>query len=106
MFISGSPGTGKTALVTKIVRELVTDYPGDLKVISINCMALQSLDALWDRMIDELDFGSFGKRPSGKKINGKEVIQAMLRTSNLKWYCWSNYIHSVIKRSIYQRPDS
>jgi len=85
MFISGSPGTGKTALVTRIVRELVTEHPSDLKVISINCMALKTLDTLWERMIDELDLVAFQKRSAGKKAKGREAVQALLRTSKLKW---------------------
>jgi len=85
MFISGSPGTGKTALVTRIVRELATEYPSNLKVISINCMALKTLDTLWERMIDELDLVAFQKRSTGKKAKGREAVQALLRTTKLKW---------------------
>jgi cell division control protein 6 len=82
MFISGPPGTGKTALVTRIVRELATDHPGDVRVISINCMALKTLDTLWERMIDELDLDLF---QGGKKTKGREAVQALLQTTKLKW---------------------
>jgi cell division control protein 6 len=85
MFISGSPGTGKTALVTRIVRELTAEHPGDLRVISINCMALKSLEVLWERMADELEHDAFKKRSAGKKAKGREVVQALLRASNFKW---------------------
>ena len=85
MFISGPPGTGKTALVTSIIRELATEHPGDLRVISINCMALKTLDTLWERMIDELDLNLFQKRSVGKKTKSREAVQSLLQTTNLKW---------------------
>ncbi|KAI6044539.1 P-loop containing nucleoside triphosphate hydrolase protein [Pisolithus marmoratus] len=48
LFISGTPGTGKTALVNAVLSELEKD--GDLEVISVNCMAYRNLDALWDHL--------------------------------------------------------
>ena len=85
MFISGSPGTGKTALVTKIVRDLVIEHPDDVQVISINCMALKNPDALWERMLDELEPGTSRKRSTAKKAKGREAVQTLLQKSNLKW---------------------
>ena len=53
MFISGAPGTGTTALVNAIIRDLMAKND-HVKVISINCMALKSVDALWEWIIEDL----------------------------------------------------
>ena len=84
MFISGSPGTGKTALVNAIIRELSTENITDVKVVSINCMALKGLDALWERMIEELGEGPKRKN-SSKKLKGREAVSAILTSLSVKW---------------------
>lgn len=84
MFISGSPGTGKTALVTAIIRKLSTEHITDVKVVSINCMALKGLDALWERMIEELSDGSQRKN-SAKKLKSREGVRSILADLNVKW---------------------
>lgn len=53
LFISGSPGTGKTALVNSINRDL-TKENADTAVVFVNCMTVKTLDVLWDRIIEEL----------------------------------------------------
>ncbi|KAI6129306.1 P-loop containing nucleoside triphosphate hydrolase protein [Pisolithus croceorrhizus] len=50
LFISGMPGTGKTALVNAVLNELEEDR--DVEVISVNCVAYHNLDALWDHLRD------------------------------------------------------
>ncbi|CAA7260582.1 unnamed protein product [Cyclocybe aegerita] len=84
MFISGTPGTGKTALVNAIIRELSSDTNCDVKVISINCMALKSVDGLWERMIEE--FGEAPKRKSAasKKLKGRDAVTSLLNSFNTK----------------------
>lgn len=84
MFISGTPGTGKTALVNSIIRELSSDAKDDLKIISINCMALKDIDALWTRLIGDLSVSAKGK-PSFKKLKGREGVKTLLGTLNTKW---------------------
>lgn len=74
LYISGSPGTGKTALVNAILKELDSS---SLNVININCMALNDVDALWDRIIDEI---SPSKKLKGTK--GLAGINKLLQTAS------------------------
>lgn len=73
LYISGSPGTGKTALVNSVLCGL------DVNVISINCMTLNNIDALWERLLDELDLRKRNKTRS-KKIGGKAAVEKLLST--------------------------
>jgi cell division control protein 6 len=83
LYISGSPGSGKTALVNSILRSLNTDA----KVIFINCMALNSVDALWERLLEELHEGSKRKAVGKpKKIKGRDAVEALLSNRQTKWY--------------------
>ncbi|KAG6837004.1 hypothetical protein H0H93_016464 [Arthromyces matolae] len=75
LYVSGSPGTGKTALVNCVLREITTDA----KVVFINCMALASIDSLWERLIEDLDTGRKAKTVGrSKKIKGREAVEALL----------------------------
>lgn len=83
LFISGSPGTGKTALVNSIIRSLYDDHD-QVQVISINCMALQNIDALWKRLIEEL--GASRQRPTrAKRAHGRNAVEALLSSLEVKW---------------------
>ena len=84
MFISGAPGTGKTALVNAMIRGLSVDHP-EVQVIAINCMVLKDLDALWERMIEEFRDAS-NKRSFGKKSKSRDIVKSMLNALNVKWY--------------------
>ncbi|EKM74948.1 hypothetical protein AGABI1DRAFT_123438 [Agaricus bisporus var. burnettii JB137-S8] len=76
LYISGSPGCGKTALVNSVLVQLNPEADG-VKTIFINCMALNNLDALWDRVFDEID--AEGKQKSkSRKTKGKDAIEALL----------------------------
>lgn len=87
MYISGTPGTGKTALVNSVLRSFEEpEGTSDLRVASINCMALNGLDALWDRLYEEL----CRTRPSKNtakpcKAKGKQAVEKAL--SNLNHKC-------------------
>jgi len=83
LFISGSPGTGKTALVNSIIRSLHDD-DDQVQVISINCMALQNVDALWKRLIEDL--GASRQRPTrAKKAHNRNAVEALLSSLETKW---------------------
>ncbi|KAF7306005.1 AAA domain-containing protein [Mycena chlorophos] len=78
LYISGSPGTGKTALVNSVLRALPADQA---KVITINCMALNSVDVLWDRLTEELGGNADKKRKTAgrlRKLQGKELVESLL----------------------------
>lgn len=65
LYISGAPGTGKTALVDDVLRAQTTD----VKIVRVNCVGLAAAgpDALWQRISEEI-----GDEPSPrKKLRGK-----------------------------------
>ncbi|KAH8119620.1 P-loop containing nucleoside triphosphate hydrolase protein [Phellopilus nigrolimitatus] len=80
LYVSGSPGTGKTALINSIIASAkVSD---DVKVLFLNCMAFSGMDALWQRLAEELSGASTkarpGRRAIGKKLHGKDEVSAIL----------------------------
>lgn len=83
LYISGTPGTGKTALVNDIIRSISIDA----KVISINCMALNSVEALWDRLVEELEDGKKRKIVGRvKKVKGRDAVESILSKHHTKWF--------------------
>ncbi|KAK7045549.1 AAA ATPase [Paramarasmius palmivorus] len=85
LFISGAPGTGKTALINNVIHSLQEDAR-DVKVINLNCMAINNIDALWDRVLEELGPMGKGKSPAKtKKLKGKEAVENAL--AKLKAKC-------------------
>lgn len=80
LYISGSPGTGKTAVVNSVISESV--IPSIFTVISINCMALNDIDFLWSRLADEL---SSSKAKTKKTLKGIDGVNKLLSAYNSKW---------------------
>ncbi|KAH9484956.1 Cell division control protein 6-like protein [Psilocybe cubensis] len=83
MFISGSPGSGKTALVNAIIRQLSSENNAAVNVVFINCVALKGVDALWERMIEDLNAG-IKRKPAAKKAKGREGVMSILNTLSSK----------------------
>ncbi|KAK8177212.1 P-loop containing nucleoside triphosphate hydrolase protein [Phyllosticta citrichinensis] len=52
MYISGPPGTGKSALVNEIGQELEVD--GDTKRAYVNCMSVKSANDLYLKLLEEI----------------------------------------------------
>jgi len=71
LYISGSPGCGKTALVTAILEELSSTH-ADINTVLINCMTLPNVEALLDRLTE--DFSPTTKGSSPRKGKGKKAI--------------------------------
>lgn len=80
LYISGSPGTGKTAVVNSVISE--SAMPPTFTVITINCMALNDVDFLWSRLADEL---SSTKVKTKKATRGIDVVNQLLSASGSKW---------------------
>lgn len=84
LFISGTPGTGKTALVNSILAGL--EYSQDLKVITVNCMALNSVDDLWNCLCENIENPTLVKRNKGVKAKGKRLLDRILASQERRWY--------------------
>ena len=80
LYISGSPGTGKTAVVNSVISE--SAIPPTFTVITINCMALNDVDFMWSRLVDEL---SSPKAKAKKALRGIDGVNQLLSTHSSKW---------------------
>ncbi|KAL0572282.1 AAA ATPase [Marasmius crinis-equi] len=81
LFVSGTPGTGKTALISSVMQSI--DYEAHAaRVLIINCMALNGMDALWTRLLEELRSPQKGR---AKKLIGREGLESVLK--GLKTKC-------------------
>jgi cell division control protein 6 len=81
LYISGAPGTGKTALVTSAL-----DGIGNhdvVHVLGLNCMAMKSVDDLWTRLYD--DFQLCVEARGRKRKVGRDAIASSLSSSQSKW---------------------
>lgn len=74
LYISGAPGTGKTALVNSILRSL----DNDIEIITINCMALSSLEALWERLHEKFKGTKKASNQTKKAKRGKDAVESLL----------------------------
>ncbi|SRR6266576_3925557 len=84
LYISGSPGTGKTALLNSVLRTL--DH--QCNIVSINCMSLKGADALWQKLYDDLISAGaeLDKTVRLKKLKGREAVEAALGAMSKKWF--------------------
>lgn len=72
LYISGPPGTGKTACLFKIMQK--SDVRSKFKVVYINCTSMKSAAAIYAKIIQELAIS--GSTKLGK--NSKAVIEKYL----------------------------
>ena len=89
LYVSGSPGTGKTALVNSIIAS--SAYIGsEAKIVFLNCMAIADMEILWKRLAEELSAvimpSKKTARKGAKKVQGKEEVAALLADKDdFKW---------------------
>lgn len=71
LYISGAPGTGKTALINEFISSISASHADSVRVISINCMALErrELTGVWERCAEEFHLTDDVKRTSSVKID-------------------------------------
>lgn len=76
MYVSGPPGTGKSALV----REVCHDLRGteQVKIVSINCMSAKSSEEIYGKLIDEL----VGEDPTTEQDAKAELQRMFLQENN------------------------
>lgn len=78
-------------MVNAVLRTMDNDFASAaVRVLFINCMALQSIDALWDRLIDELKNADPkpNKGAKAKKIKetSAQTLERLLAERPSKWY--------------------
>ena len=89
LYVSGSPGTGKTALVNSIIASS-PDNMSDVKIVFLNCMAISDMDTLWRRLGEELSSVAGPAKKvtrKGVKKQGREEVAALLsdESNDFKW---------------------
>ncbi|KAI0268618.1 hypothetical protein BC834DRAFT_866427 [Gloeopeniophorella convolvens] len=103
LYISGSPGCGKTALVNSMLATFEAELlANSISTTLINCMALNGLDAVWDRLLEEL--GSSTKR--GCKTRSSEAVEGLLASQKSKWFVSSSMSDTRRLTSPWQCPCS
>ncbi|KAH9855198.1 P-loop containing nucleoside triphosphate hydrolase protein [Lenzites betulinus] len=86
LYVSGSPGTGKTALVNVVLAAMNTTLESkSTRVLSVNCMALASVEAVWHRLAEVLgdDRKTVG-RTRKSKDSPKQAVEKVLKASKRK----------------------
>ncbi|EFN77760.1 Cell division control protein 6-like protein [Harpegnathos saltator] len=76
LYISGPPGTGKTASLSKIMQQ--PEFKSQFKCVYINCTTMKSAAAIYAKIIQELSISSSTK--SGK--NNKAIIEKYLMSKH------------------------
>ncbi|XP_024879785.1 cell division control protein 6 homolog [Temnothorax curvispinosus] len=76
LYISGPPGTGKTACLFKIMQQ--SDVRSKFKVVYINCTSMKSATAIYAKIIQELCIPSSTK----SRKNSKAVIEKYLTSKH------------------------
>jgi cell division control protein 6 len=96
LYISGSPGSGKTALVNSILCDFESESTS-INVISVNCMALNSIDTLWDRLLEQLEANTRRKSVGRtKKVRGRDAVDTLLAALSTKWLALASFLSLLI----------
>ncbi|KAF7269011.1 hypothetical protein GWI33_017932 [Rhynchophorus ferrugineus] len=73
IYVSGPPGTGKTASLNSIVQH--SDISSKVQQIYINCTAIKSATAVYSRLIRELNIKSHGKSEKDNLLIVEKYLQ-------------------------------
>ncbi|KAF9420893.1 AAA ATPase [Entomortierella beljakovae] len=90
LYISGQPGTGKTALLKEIMRDMESEWrkaEHDIKVVNINCMTIKDPKHIYQKLLDEIGYTSESKDKDGTikalesqflESNKKKILYAVI----------------------------
>ncbi|KAG0327949.1 AAA ATPase [Podila humilis] len=68
LYISGQPGTGKTALLKEVMRDMDSEFLAaehEIKIVQINCMTIKDPKMVYQKVLEELGFDSDSKDKDG-----------------------------------------
>ena len=71
LYISGQPGTGKTALVTDILER---NLPADLPRLFLNCATVKGVQ-IWETVLDAVHGSSLGLKGLRARKKLEEIVQ-------------------------------
>ncbi|KAF9181653.1 AAA ATPase [Haplosporangium sp. Z 767] len=77
LYISGQPGTGKTALLKEVMKDLEADMQAaehEIKVININCMTVKDPRLVYSKMLEALELSA----PSGDKEAAVRAVENLV----------------------------
>ncbi|KAF5348658.1 hypothetical protein D9758_006786 [Tetrapyrgos nigripes] len=99
LYVSGTPGSGKTALVNSVLSAFESEAD-DVKIITVNCMALKDIEALWERVIEELD-GLRKRKSSGrsKKSKTRDSLEEVIKAMNTKCVLLLDELDNIVQAS-------
>ncbi|KAF9567698.1 AAA ATPase [Mortierella alpina] len=86
LYISGQPGTGKTALLKEVMKDMeseMEDAPHDIKVITINCMTIKDPRLVYQKILEALGHKAVS---SDKDAVVKAVESLVLNTKSKIMY--------------------
>ncbi|XP_076647745.1 cell division cycle 6 [Halictus rubicundus] len=72
LYISGPPGTGKTACLSKLM--LKPEFKSNFKVVYVNCTTMKSAPTIYGKIVQELGLSAGKSRKSSKTIIEKYLI--------------------------------
>ncbi|KAG0225494.1 AAA ATPase [Actinomortierella wolfii] len=84
LYISGQPGTGKTALLKEIMRDMESDFAAaahKVQVATVNCMTVKDPRQIYQRVLEEMGFDTTngqGSGNSGSSSKDKDVAMKAL----------------------------
>lgn len=97
MYISGSPGTGKTALLQDILQDITrrSEKTASMRMSLLNCTTIQRPDDVWARLAEELDLALPATHTSGKgkakaKWTAESFSEALTGSQGIKRYVTSS----------------
>ncbi|KAF9103103.1 AAA ATPase [Mortierella sp. GBA35] len=77
LYISGQPGTGKTALLKEMMRDMqpaMDKAPFEIKVLTINCMTVKDPKLVYHKMLVELGY----KSELGDKDGAAKAVESLV----------------------------
>ncbi|KAG6929785.1 cell division cycle 6 [Chelydra serpentina] len=70
LYISGAPGTGKTACLSRILQDFQNELPGS-KTIVLNCMSLSSSQAVFPAIAEQIG------QQGAPKVAGRDLVRKL-----------------------------
>ncbi|KAG0057208.1 AAA ATPase [Gryganskiella cystojenkinii] len=85
LYMSGQPGTGKTALLKEVMRTMEPNFQAaghEIKVVNINCMAVKDPKYVYQKMLEEMGYTASSTNATDKKDANMHALEALVLESS------------------------